>query len=45
MVVIDTARKDIERDETGEIKACTLSVMMIEPVAESNQYYIKRNIQ
>lgn len=45
MILIDTSRKDIERDDTGEIKAYTLSVMMLEPVVESNLYYIKRNIQ
>lgn len=45
MVLIDTTRKDIEKDKTGKIKAYTLSVMMLEPVEESNQYYIKRDIQ
>lgn len=45
MVLIDTTRKDIEKDKTGNITAYTLSVMMLEPVEESNQYYIKRDIQ
>lgn len=45
MVLIDTTRKDIEKDKTGNIKAYILSVMMLEPVEESNQYYIKRDIQ
>lgn len=45
MILIDTTRKDIETDETGKIMASTLCVMMLEPVEESNQYYIKRNIQ
>lgn len=45
MVLIDTTRKDIKKDKTGNIKAYILSVMMLEPVEESNQYYIKRDIQ
>ena len=45
MVLIDTKRRDVEKDDNGKVKAYTLSVMMLEPVAESNQYYIKRNIQ
>lgn len=45
MVLIDTKRSNVEKDDTGEIKAYTLSVMMLEPVVESNLYYIKRNIQ
>lgn len=34
MLLVNTSRKDIERDDTGEIKAYTLSAMMLEPVAE-----------
>lgn len=45
MILIDSKRKDVEKDDNGEIKAYTLSVMMLEPVEESNQYYIKRDIQ
>lgn len=45
MVLIDTKRIDVEKDDNGKVKAYTLSVMMLETVAESNQYYIKRNIQ
>lgn len=45
MILIDITEKDIEKDETGKLKAHTLNVMMLEPVVESNKYYIKRNIQ
>lgn len=45
MILIDSKVKDVEKDDNDKIKAYTLSVMMLEPVEESNKYYIKRNIQ